>query len=85
MFNYMFPQATVNNNQEKMENYVFGTMDINKTYFNHIADSLDGLSGRIFTTYFSRAKTLVESSVENAKEVVRTGHIKCQSCRKDSV
>lgn len=81
----MFPQASVNNNQQKIEDFVFDTMEVNRKYFNHMADSLDGLSGRIFTTYFSRAKNLVESSVENAKEVVRTGNIQCKSCRKNSV
>lgn len=85
MFNYMYPQATVNNNQDKIESYVFDMMDTNLNYFNHLLDSADTVSGKMFTTYFHRTKNFLGSTVENAKEVIRTGTIQRQSFGKDSV
>jgi hypothetical protein len=83
MYNYMLPQANVNTQQEKIENYLFDTMDVNVGYFKHILDSFDKFSGQIFNTYTSRTKNFVDYSVKNAKEVIRTGQL--QSNGKDKV
>jgi hypothetical protein len=83
MYNHMLPQANVNYHQEKLENYLFDAMDLNVNYFNVLSESLDKFSNRVYTTYFNRAKNFIEYNVENAKEVIRTGNIKCPSCRKD--
>lgn len=72
----MLAQAQVNSQQEKLENYLFDTIDTNVLYFNNLVDSVDKFSGKIFTTYYSRVKNFVECNTENAKEVVRTGKFK---------
>lgn len=76
MYNYMLPQSNVNSHQEKLEKYLFDTVDVNVNFMNNMIDSFDKFSGHTFTTYSSRVKNLVGSTVENAKEVIRTGTIK---------
>ena len=79
MYNHMLPQANVNYQQEKLENYLFDTMDTNVLYFNTLMDSMDKFSGNVFTTYYNRIKNVVGYNAENAKEIVRTGKFKCPS------
>lgn len=81
----MLPQANVNHQQEKLENYLFDTLDTNVVYMKHMMDSLDKFSGHTFTTYYNRFKNIVDYSVENAKEVIRHGKYKCPSCTQNKV
>lgn len=85
MYNYMLPQANVNANQEKIENYVFDLMDSNYNLFKHFIDNFDKVSGHTFTTYSSKVKNITEYNIENAKEVIRTGKFKCSSCTPNKV
>jgi hypothetical protein len=81
----MLPQTNVNHQQEKLENYLFDTLDTNKVFFNHLVDSLDKFTGHTFTTYSSRIKNSLEYNIENAKEIIRTGKHKCPTCASNKV
>ena len=76
-------QAGFNQQQERIENYIFDTMDTHVVYLNNMIDSLDKFSGKTFTTYYSKIKNFVEYSVENGKEIIRTGKLSQEFVRKD--
>jgi len=75
MYNHMLPQANVNYHQEKLENYLFDSVDLNVNYLNTLLDTADKFSSKVYTTYFNRVKNFVEFNVENTKQFIRTGKI----------